>query len=122
MTPCIERTKYLAAADRIRDGRWTVDAAAGLVYGVLGTPIGFVDRDNAVRVGLVLGGRTRSVIRARIIWESVYGPVPDGFEVSHRGDRRDDGVGSLELKRPGRRRGSCNMRPLSSAAKTRRRS
>jgi hypothetical protein len=110
--PRVERSKYRAAADRIREGLWTVDAAAGLVLGVNG-PIGFVDADGFVRLGLVLEGRVRMVIRARVVYESVFGPIPDGFEVSHRGCHQDDSIANLHLKRPGRCRGSRNLHPFS---------
>jgi hypothetical protein len=110
VTPRIERSKYQAASDRIQSGSWIVDAEHGAVLGVLGQPIGWLDADGFTRVGLVLEGRVRAVIRARLIWESVHGPVPDGYEVGHRGDHRDDAIASLELKRPGRRRGSRNLR------------
>lgn len=116
MTPRIERAKYLAAADRIRDGLWSVDARAGLVLGVNGQPIGFLDADGFVRLGLVLEGRVRMVIRARVVWESVNGPIPDGLEVSHRGCHQDDSIANLYLKRPGRCRGSRNLHPFRRAA------
>ena len=92
----IARDKYSLARQRITDGLWRVDPSAGKVFGARGQEIGYKTAEY-VRIAIDDGGRTRDLMRGRVIWETVNGRIPDDLEVGHRGDRGDDAVENLLL-------------------------
>jgi hypothetical protein len=95
----IARDAYALAHERVEDGRWSVDPDAGHVFGERGGEIGYRLPAGYVRLGLAAGGRTREVMRSRLIWESIHGRIGDDLEVVHREDRGDDTIGNLYLNR-----------------------
>ena len=83
---------------RLRAGWMSVDADAGLVYGLKGEEIGYLHRDGYVKTSIRHGGRSFPVKRAQIVWVSVYGPVPDDLMLDHINRvRHDDRISNLRL-------------------------
>lgn len=71
-----------------------VEPESGLVFGLKGRP--FVKRNQC---GYVIAKLWGVEARAhRVIWERVYGPVPDGMEINHINGRKDDNrIKNLEV-------------------------
>jgi HNH endonuclease len=74
----------------IMAGRLRVDAIAGLVYAPKSNtpdkPIGALTTKGYLRACINVNGRQHHFMVHRIVWVSVHGPLPDGYEVDH-GDR-----------------------------------
>lgn len=61
--------------------------ARGIVYGCAGKPVGAVCADGYVRLG---GGRNGYLYAHRVVWETVYGPIPAGLQIDHLNGRKSD--------------------------------
>lgn len=96
----LKRRSYERAQELIRSGSWVVDAEAGTIWSaktqalLVGSEI-----DGGYRRHPVCGdGWSGTVLRHRVIWEFVNGPIPDGLEVNHKdGDGRNNSIANLEL-------------------------
>lgn len=79
--------------------RYLIAPARGVVYGRLGAPIGSVHGDGYVR--LRRNSREEHQYAHRLIWETVYGPIPPGFHIDHRNGRKaDNRIRNLEAVTP----------------------
>jgi len=78
---------------------YQIDAINGVVYGRYGRPIGARGRGGYV---LINHGRNKMCRRAhRMIWESVNGPIPEGFQINHiNGIKDDNRIENLEMVTP----------------------
>jgi transcriptional regulator CtsR len=78
---------------------YVIDPEAGHVYGRLGKPI-----SKRCGGGYIQRMRTRACpakMVHRIIWESVYGPIPEGMQINHiNGVKDDNRIANLELVTP----------------------
>lgn len=101
----VNRAKYARAQEYIRTGAWIVDPDAGQVISRrTGGPLKARLDDHGYRVyGVCLPGGAPPnytvipVKAARVIFESVHGPVPDGLEVNHMdGVKTNDRISNLE--------------------------
>lgn len=87
--------------DLIEAGRLRVDAEAGHVYAPKSNtptkPVGAPTKKGYLRLCINVNGRQHHFMVHRIVWVSVNGPVPDGYEVDH-GDRMktNNRIGNLE--------------------------
>jgi len=80
--------------------RYLVDPVRGLVYGRLGKVMGRNYGDGYIRLGWG-AGRAGHQYAHRLIWETVYGPIPDGHYIDHRnGKRSDNRLRNLEAVTP----------------------
>lgn len=83
---------------------YSVDPAAGIVYGPRGHAIGRPDRAGYLFFGVHVpgpGGRKRIIRNHRAIWEAVHGEIPDGLEINHiNGVKDDNRIENLELVTP----------------------
>jgi hypothetical protein len=96
----IARDKYELARQLIADGSWVVHAT-GVVTGFRGDEIGYSSDDEFVRLGISDLGRIRTVYRGRVIVEHAHGPIPPGYEVTHKNGRRsDDRLENLVVTEP----------------------
>jgi len=68
--------------------RFLIDPENGTVYGRLGAKIGSVHGDGYVR--LRRNSRADHQYAHRLIWETVYGPIPRGFHIDHVNGQKDD--------------------------------
>lgn len=75
---------------------YRIDADRGLVFGVRGRPIGSSDTTGYTQID----GRTvgLGMLSAhRLIWVSVHGDIPDGYDVDHiNGVKSDNRIANLE--------------------------
>jgi len=79
--------------------RFLIDPESGTVYGRLGAPIGSVHGDGYVR--LRRNNRADHQYAHRLIWETVYGPIPRGFHIDHLNGQKDDNrICNLEAVTP----------------------
>lgn len=79
--------------------RFLVDPENGTVYGRLGAPIGSVHGDGYVR--LRRNSRADHQYAHRLIWETVFGPIPRGFHIDHlNGKKADNRICNLEAVSP----------------------
>lgn len=68
---------------------YTVDVAAGQIYGRTGERIGNTNPGDYVRVSGVQG--TVSTLYAhRLVWECVNGPIPEGHHIDHKNAVKND--------------------------------
>lgn len=75
------------------------DPKAGKVYGKLGEEIGAVGPDGYMRTGRPNPGDEQYI--HRIIWSSVYGPIPPGMHIDHKnGQRAYNRIANLRLATP----------------------
>ena len=78
----------------LSDSRLRVDTKAGLVYAPRSnTPskaIGARTGKGYLRACINVDGRQRHFMVHRIVWVSVHGPVPDGWQVDHVNRRKAD--------------------------------
>lgn len=89
--------------ERIADGRWRVNAEAGIVYGCNGQPLrGKRDSDGYQQFTIRVSRRMQLVASGhRVIWESVHGPIPWPMQVNHLNGVKDDNrLANLELLTP----------------------
>lgn len=94
----INRASYAAAQEKIRAGKWIVDADQGAVRRRSGRVLGHKTTQGYVVLGVTIDGRTLNVRAHRVIWESIYGPIPDGLEINHLNSvRHDNRIVNLEL-------------------------
>jgi hypothetical protein len=100
MTPPVI-SHYAMAAERVAEGRWLVDAEAGVIYGVRRQPFIRRNTDGYVQIKFRHHDDWRrdvSVLAHRVIWESEHGPVPPGLEINHRnGNKLDNRLINLEV-------------------------
>lgn len=104
-SPAVNRAKYARAQEYIRLGLWIVDLERGLIYSArTKAPLRAQHSKGYRTYGITLPGGSRKTARAipvraaRVIWESVHGPIPDGLEINHKnGDHGDDAIANLEL-------------------------
>lgn len=84
---------------RCQPERYAVDAEGGLIVGRRGEVLrGSRDRLGYVQIDVGTPGFRRFQMAHRIVWESVHGPVPDGFELNHiNGVKDDNRIANLEL-------------------------
>lgn len=77
--------------------RW-IDPWKGVVYTRRdGRPIPPSEEGGYVRVTGDVGGKPSTIYGHKIIWESVYGPVPEGHHIDHlNGKKYDNRIGNLE--------------------------
>lgn len=71
------------------------DAPRGLVIGKRGKPVG-----KGHHTGYVIVTRRGNHVGMahRMIWESVYGPIPEGLQINHiNGDKTDNRLENLDL-------------------------
>lgn len=85
------------AHERCQPARYAADAERGLVIGRRGQPLrGSRDRFGYVQIIDKKAGTWR--MAHVLVWESVHGPVPDGFELNHiNGVKDDNRIANLEL-------------------------
>lgn len=80
--------------------RYLVDPVRGLVYGRLGKVMGRNYGDGYIRLGWG-AGRAGHQYAHRLIWETVYGPIPEGHYIDHlNGKRADNRVVNLDAVTP----------------------
>jgi hypothetical protein len=82
-------------------GRLRVDAAKGAVYAPKSNtpnkPCGAKTRKGYRRVCVSVDNRKQYFLLHRIVWVSVHGPVPDGYQIDHGPCGKDDnGISNLE--------------------------
>jgi hypothetical protein len=68
--------------------RYLIDPGRGVVYGKSGVKIGSTRGNGYVR--LRRESREEHQYAHRLIWETVYGPIPRGFHIDHVNGRKDD--------------------------------
>jgi len=80
----------------------STEPATGQVYGRFGLPIGFVDKASGyVRIGGVMAREGLPQYAHRLVWESVFGPVPPGLHIDHKnGIRNDNRISNLQAVTP----------------------
>jgi hypothetical protein len=77
---------------------YIADAKLGLLIGVKGRPIGSPNHDGYIRA-YGMGGLYGLV--HRLVWESVNGEIPAGYEINHKnGNKRDNRIENLECVTP----------------------
>jgi len=75
-----------------------IDPEAGIVYGLRGKPL--VKETNGYVRYLTRRGRV-GFLAHRLIWESVYGPIPSGMQINHiNGIKHDNRICNLEVVTP----------------------
>lgn len=76
----------LEVLELLRDGRYVVDAAAGVVANEAGTVLSaYLDSMQHYYVRLYVGKRRRGIALHKLVWMSVTWTIPPaGFEVHHR--------------------------------------
>lgn len=82
-------------------GRISVDAERGHVFALRSNtpdkPAGAKTSKGYLRVCLTVNGRQKHFMAHRIVWVSVHGPVPKGFEIDHGNrDKADNRIANLE--------------------------
>jgi transcriptional regulator len=102
----VNRRKYARAQEYIRLGMWIVDPEAGVIYSRrTRKPLrGHVSQRGYIVYGVTFPGGSRGtaktvpVLAARVIWESVHGPIPDSLEVNHKdGNKSNNSISNFEL-------------------------
>lgn len=79
--------------------RFLIDPENGTVYGRLGAKIGSVHGDGYVR--LRRNSRADHQYAHRLVWETVYGPIPRGFHIDHlNGQKADNRICNLDAVTP----------------------
>lgn len=100
MPVATNRIKYARAQEYVRSGAWLVDADAGVIVSSrTGAPLkGHVGRAGRMTYGIAIpGGSCIPVYAHRVIYESVYGPIPDGLEINHMdGNPLNNSLDNLE--------------------------
>ncbi len=93
----VNRRAYDAARELVRSGVWTVDGATGQVADQTHI-FTSLTRLGYLRTKVRIDGKAAQVMLHRIVWESAYGPIPDGLQVNHRnGMKADNRLANLEL-------------------------
>lgn len=91
----------IAILDLIARGRIIVDADNGLAYSTASntpdSPIGCWTAKGYLRACISYSGRQHHFMVHRIVWVSVHGAVPPGFEIDHRNRvKYDNRLSNLE--------------------------
>lgn len=80
--------------DLIRTGRLQVDSDTGLVVAPKSNtperPVGAHTPKGYLRVCMSVDGRQRHFMVHRIVWVSIHGALPEGWQVNHRNGVKDD--------------------------------
>lgn len=82
-------------------GRLRVDAEAGFVYAPRSNtpdkPVGALTRKGYLRLCVNIDGKQHHFMVHRIVWVSVHGPLPFGFQIDHgSGGKVDNRLSNLE--------------------------
>lgn len=89
------RSAYDLALDKIAAGAWRVDPHAGILYNFRGRPFSYKRADGYIQCK---PDQHHMIPVHRVIWESVHGPICEGFEINHRNGIKDDNrIANLEL-------------------------
>lgn len=98
------QANYDMAADKIASGSWTVDSADGLVIGSKGKAFTRTNNWGYIQIKFRHPADWRkdvAVVAHRVIWESVYGPLPEHLHINHiNGAKTDNRLANLELVTP----------------------
>ena len=91
----------VAILELLRTGRLLVDPDRGLAFAPRSNtpdkPIGALTSKGYLRACVTFEGRQMHFMVHRIVWASVNGPVPEGWQVDHRDtDKRNNRISNLE--------------------------
>lgn len=79
-------------------GRYEVDVENGKIINYYGWEVGSKHKNGYVVVALRRQGIVKKYYLHRVIWETVFGEIPTGFDVHHiNGDKTDNKISNLEL-------------------------